>query len=1210
MGTEDISRSAFDPVKRYASVRMQQGRVTLDDDWNENERIAAEDVRIERLDVIGDVGTSNDGFRISNPGLDPTGHITFDIAAGTMYLGGLRVESFGDTFSTQDDWVNQPLVSPPDTSQDYLAYLEAWQQPVEAVEDDELLEKALGGPDTATRMRTMWRVHLGSVGFGDDCATAWATIAATLGGTLHGAELVPDGTMQIKLDDTGGTKDLCSPPVTAGYLGAENQTIRVQVTKSGKMTWGFDGGSPLYRVALKGDRKTLVLRNLPRDQEHWPLAGQKVEILPWSAVLANGEKVAELTGHMASITKSYDPDTHELVIDVDVPTSFDDWHNRDGAKAELGDWTLPADADRIYYYLRVWDRADDPSTTTEFTIGNAIDVPLGTTGLIASFSHTQFLPGDHWVVAARPDTPDLIVPWAIKKAPRPPTGVRRFYTPLGIVHWKVAGNHTVHDCRPTFTPLVRQRGCCTYTVGNGSTSFGQFSSIEAAVAALPDDGGRICLLSGEHLANVVLDGKRHITIEGCCDQTMVHPRDPAQPVFQIVNSRWIKLLGFAIESVQSPAIQVIAKGRILPSRDLVFSRLDLTCRDTSAIDLQRGIRVRIEDNRVTTSILLATLEDPFIGRAPAVFVAGDDILVERNKITAPLETRYTLSPYGGLQIGGGSRRVEVRRNWIEGGHGHAITLGSYHFVKIGGIKKLIDSYDDDSDWIYIPAGWGWHINDQGCLEIDWDPPPPGGDGGGLIPVPSGTLEHIRILDNDLRGMGHSGVAVVRYFFASALGTIIVDDLEITGNRITDCLRVATVEIPAAYRDVAGYGAIALADGQRTVIRDNVIEHNGISHTDPVCGVFVLAAEGLDVIGNRITETPPRDEATSVTKAGWRGGVVVVSVDVPEEPDDAPAARVLDNVIVHENGRALVLLGFGTMMIAHNQLVSRGLASANIGFEGLLETVSAVGMYPAMTYWSARKAMKTGEVVEEMPLIEEVKGNDAVYDYDKTPGKYLDVRGIDVTTGPILGAGMFGALDFLGGAIALVQQHRVRRLLQDYDVTEGVPTTWMTGYQPVMMTNYAEGVTININPAVADALRRQRTVDVMFHGNQAALDLVERGGIAISAISVEGRGDVAVSDNQVQANLYRGFLYTTVWASGQTSGLTGNAIFDTLAHVNLSGFAEASIAASATGNRSSHCIQVDAPDELNGGNLVVGGFDCKAKLEKHITYPIVHYLAKH
>ena len=43
MSAEDISRFLFQPQKGYSGVRMQQGRVMLDSDWNEREGIDDEE---------------------------------------------------------------------------------------------------------------------------------------------------------------------------------------------------------------------------------------------------------------------------------------------------------------------------------------------------------------------------------------------------------------------------------------------------------------------------------------------------------------------------------------------------------------------------------------------------------------------------------------------------------------------------------------------------------------------------------------------------------------------------------------------------------------------------------------------------------------------------------------------------------------------------------------------------------------------------------------------------------------------------------------------------------------------------------------------------------------------------------------------------------------------------------------------------------------
>jgi len=52
----DFSRSTFDPQKHYSGVRMQQGRVQLDADWNENLDILLHRIETETLDVIGQCG--------------------------------------------------------------------------------------------------------------------------------------------------------------------------------------------------------------------------------------------------------------------------------------------------------------------------------------------------------------------------------------------------------------------------------------------------------------------------------------------------------------------------------------------------------------------------------------------------------------------------------------------------------------------------------------------------------------------------------------------------------------------------------------------------------------------------------------------------------------------------------------------------------------------------------------------------------------------------------------------------------------------------------------------------------------------------------------------------------------------------------------------------------------------------------------------------
>ena len=86
----DFSRSTFEPAKHYSSVRMQQGRVQLDADWNEELDITAHRIATETIDVIGPTGAPQDGggFKI---GLTPDGS-DLAISPGRIYVDGVLCE--------------------------------------------------------------------------------------------------------------------------------------------------------------------------------------------------------------------------------------------------------------------------------------------------------------------------------------------------------------------------------------------------------------------------------------------------------------------------------------------------------------------------------------------------------------------------------------------------------------------------------------------------------------------------------------------------------------------------------------------------------------------------------------------------------------------------------------------------------------------------------------------------------------------------------------------------------------------------------------------------------------------------------------------------------------------------------------------------------------------------------------------------------------
>ncbi len=87
----DISRSSFQRLKGNTGVRMQQGRVQLDADWNEQLDIQAYRERTLTTDLLGSAAPiANAGFAIVADGT------TLAISPGRMYVEGILCENAGE----------------------------------------------------------------------------------------------------------------------------------------------------------------------------------------------------------------------------------------------------------------------------------------------------------------------------------------------------------------------------------------------------------------------------------------------------------------------------------------------------------------------------------------------------------------------------------------------------------------------------------------------------------------------------------------------------------------------------------------------------------------------------------------------------------------------------------------------------------------------------------------------------------------------------------------------------------------------------------------------------------------------------------------------------------------------------------------------------------------------------------------------------------
>lgn len=87
----DFTRDTFDPIKNFTRVLMQQGRVQIDADWNEQTAILLHYLRALATDVIGHAGgpVNNCGFGLL---ADPAFPEDFRITPGRYYVDGFLCE--------------------------------------------------------------------------------------------------------------------------------------------------------------------------------------------------------------------------------------------------------------------------------------------------------------------------------------------------------------------------------------------------------------------------------------------------------------------------------------------------------------------------------------------------------------------------------------------------------------------------------------------------------------------------------------------------------------------------------------------------------------------------------------------------------------------------------------------------------------------------------------------------------------------------------------------------------------------------------------------------------------------------------------------------------------------------------------------------------------------------------------------------------------
>ncbi len=952
----DFSR--VQPARRdnFNGILPQQGKVLLDSDGIAQTLITNDWHETAARDWVGRVAgvpaATPDSFRVSAASF-ANGVASVTVGTGHAWADGLlvRLDEPGGARVRTATWLAPPLVASaggaPDDGTTDAVVLEVWQHAVNGYQlPDRLIEPALGGPDTAERLQTAFAFRLARLGAGQVCADLAYDESGR--GALT-ASLVPEIVM-------GGD---CPVEGSGGYSGFEHQLYRIEIADTdggaSQFKWSRCNGGLVGRGRFDpGTTSVAVTANLAAITS----VGQSdfyLEIEAWDDALGHFRVIAGAAATLADGTLQC------------------------AAAPAFGAW--PAAAGSVF--VRLWDGiapvASYPLSAAPAQLESGILLQFDAGG------PGRYFPGDYWMFPVRAG--GIANPQTLIDAKKP-QGIVYRRVPLAEITWGSIDGITwtaeaIEDCRTLVPPLSQVKGCCTCRVGDGVSSFGDFTSIKAAIDSLPDHGGEVCILPGLYHERVLIRGCRDLVIHGCGWQTRVASPPAAVPsatkgkatdtgpvnalaaVFTIVDSQHVQLRSFAVEagdgdvailvdgigsSQQAPPPQ-LARAEILSrgTTDVAIDDMVLTASTLPAILAMQVTLLRIAGNRVA----MTNVRSPW----PAVFASGREIRIERNWVglRTPANTRVRL-PFtvagdlaasepaaatslatapptpavlhpGGIQIGGDSTDVAILDNEIEGGSRNGITLGSF---------VLLDANGGDSG---VWTGVGVVGDGEDCCTGTLRPPIGKPPRPGTLAA-GGPLLDIQIHRNRIRDMGLCGIGPVALFdLARELEIISIVGLDISANEIARTLLRDLDNVMEGARTSIGYGAICVPDVRDLVVHDNAVTDFGAAPGLDVCGIFVLHGELIDISRNHIIETrdwtqPQAKRATST--GGARGGIVVLMGTAPTWREAPPASAWGGASLTNAAGASILSTpayqpGLPAMRIEHNVVrVPLGQALAILG----------------------------------------------------------------------------------------------------------------------------------------------------------------------------------------------------------------------------------------------------------------------------------------
>jgi hypothetical protein len=487
----DFSRFTFDPTKHYRSVYMQQGRVQLDADWNEQIDILNHYLELHLRDLLGPSAAprATSGFKItmierpleeqetvilprdaegkagkaeqSGQAEKETGDkpsFDFRIGHGHYYVDGILCENDQDVlFSAQPGYPHAEL--PANLREFAVVYLDVWQHHITAFEQPALLETALANLDTTTRVENLCQVKVLPVGHHRELS--------------HRREVTYRDVVSLSEWHALLNRQRRKTPLSARHnphsTTLDNQLYRVEIhaveeheqEQHVTFKWSRENGSTVFDI----ERLERIKQPQAQGQdEHRDMQlivtlghlGRDITLLhnrDWVEIVDESLVLDGRTLPLYQVIQAPDPTLRQAILQGPYSEYLETLAKASGGKQQAQ-----------HLLLRRWDHDSRPGAPGLIPVRKDEWQNLEYGIQVRFSSEGTYEVGDYWLIPSRTLSDSIQWPLDEKGNPLelPPHGIFHHYCPLALLHlhegsWKVAKDlRLLYDALPLVSLLAEK----------------------------------------------------------------------------------------------------------------------------------------------------------------------------------------------------------------------------------------------------------------------------------------------------------------------------------------------------------------------------------------------------------------------------------------------------------------------------------------------------------------------------------------------------------------------------------------------------------------------------------------------------------------------------------------------------------------------------------------------------------------------------------